>query len=467
MGILKVFLIGAECAPFVKVGGLADVLGALPKYIKRLGVEAVTVLPLYPLVDQTRFHLQFQDNLVVHTGKGDIPFDVFKYVDEDGIVHYFLKQDHYFNRNAVYGEIDDAERFFAFSLASILLAEREKADVIHANDWHTAVVPVLVKDRHLPFRTVFTIHNLAYQGLCDSSLEEFLMLNRDMAAKMRQDDHTMNPMKGGILCSDYVTTVSPTYAKEILTPEYGMGLNDVLLQRQDRLIGILNGIDTELFNPATDPMIYENFTSEWEKKLQNANALRKELKLQEGDFPLIGLVSRFVEQKGIDLVAQALDDIVGLGAQFVALGTGDKQYEEALLGAGEKHPGFVSVNITFDPALAQRVYAGSTHFLMPSRFEPCGLGQMIALRYGSVPIVRRTGGLADTIFDVDQCDHGNGFVFEEQTPEALIACVKRAIRIYKNERDKHVQLFKRCLSWDVSWDKSAQAYVDLYRKALQ
>ncbi|HOA64508.1 MAG TPA: glycogen synthase [Coprothermobacter proteolyticus] len=465
MKTLKVLLIGAECAPFVKVGGLADVLGALPKYISRQGVNAATVVPLYQSIDREQFVLEEETALNVETGVGPMLFRVFKCVDKDGILHYFLEQEKYFSRSNIYGEKDDAERFFAFSMGTLELAKREKFDILHANDWHTALVPVLVRQDGLPFKTVFTIHNLAYQGLCSRSLSGFLKLTPDMDALIRQDDNTMNPMKGGILCADYVTTVSPTYAKEILTPEYGVGLENVLVQRKDRLIGILNGIDVELYNPATDPHIYVNFTNEWEKKLANTEALRKELNLENGPYPVIGLVSRFVEQKGIDLVAEALDSIVELGAQLVALGTGDKKYEELLFKKAGKYPNMVSVNITFDPVLAQRIYAGSTHFLMPSRFEPCGLGQMIALRYGSIPIVRRTGGLADTVFDAEKEPNGNGFVFDEPTVDGLLGAVKRAVAYYKDEQ-MHKSLFNRAIASDVSWDSSAKAYVKLYEKAL-
>lgn len=462
---MKVLLIGAECAPFVKVGGLADVLGALPKYISRQGVKAATVVPLYQSIDREQFVLEEETALNVETGVGPLFFKVFKYVDKDGILHYFLEQEKYFSRNNIYGEKDDAERFFAFSMGALELAKREKFDILHANDWHTALVPVLVRQDGLPFKTVFTIHNLAYQGLCTRSLSGFLGLTPDMDVLIRQDNNTMNPMKGGILCADYVTTVSPTYAKEIRTPEYGVGLENVLVQRKDRLIGILNGIDVELYNPATDPHIYVNFTNEWEKKLANTKALRKEQNLENGPYPVIGLVSRFVEQKGIDLVAKALDSIVELGAQLVALGTGDKKYEELLFKKASKYPNMVSVNITFDPVLAQRIYAGSTHFLMPSRFEPCGLGQMIALRYGSIPVVRRTGGLADTVFDAEKEPNGNGFVFDEPTVDGLLGAVKRAVAYYKDEK-MHKNLFNRAITSDVSWDSSAKEYVKLYEKAL-
>ena len=462
---MKVLLIGAECAPFVKVGGLADVLGALPKYISRQGVNAATVVPLYQSIDREQFVLEEETALSVETGVGPMLFRVFKCVDKDGILHYFLEQEKYFSRSNIYGEKDDAERFFAFSMGTLELAKREKFDILHANDWHTAVVPVLVRQEQLPFKTVFTIHNLAYQGLCSRSLLRFLNLTPDMDVVIAEDNNTMNPMKGGILCADYVTTVSPTYAKEILTPAYGMGLENVLVQRKDRLIGILNGIDVELYNPATDPHIYVNFTNEWEKKLANTEALRKELNLEKGPYPVIGLVSRFVEQKGIDLVAEALDSIVELGAQLVALGTGDKKYEELLFKKAVKYPNMVSVKITFDPVLAQRIYAGSTHFLMPSRFEPCGLGQMIALRYGSIPIVRRTGGLADTVFDAEKEPNGNGFVFDEPTVDGLLWAVKRAVAYYKDEQ-MHKSLFNRAIASDVSWDSSAKAYVELYEKAL-
>ena len=462
---MKVLLIGAECAPFVKVGGLADVLGALPKYISRQGVNAATVVPLYQSIDREQFFLEEEKALKVETGAGPMLFRVFKCVDKDGILHYFLEQEKYFSRSNIYGEKDDAERFFAFSMAALELARREKFDILHANDWHTAVVPVLVKQNELHFKTVFTIHNLAFQGLCNRSLAEFLQLKPDMESLSLQDKDTMNPMKGGILCADYVTTVSPTYAKEILSPEYGMGLEDVLTQRKDKLVGILNGIDVELYNPATDPHIYVNFTNEWEKKLANTKALRKELNLENGPYPVIGLVSRLVEQKGIDLVAEALDSIVGLGAQLVALGTGDKKYEELLFKKASKYPNMASVNITFDPVLAQRIYAGSTHFLMPSRFEPCGLGQMIALRYGSIPVVRRTGGLADTVFDAEKEPNGNGFVFDEPTADGLLGAVKRAVAYYKDEQ-MHKNLFQRAISSDVSWDKSARTYVELYERAF-
>jgi starch synthase len=464
---LKVLIAGAECAPFIKVGGLADVLGSLPKYLKRQDVDVATVIPFYRGIDRNLVNPNEEEPIKIQTSNGELKFGVHKSIDHDGVVHYFLSHEQYFGRTAVYGEPDDAERFFAFSMAVVALAQREHFDLLHTNDWHTAVIPVLIRNKNLPMKTLFTIHNLAYQGLCSSELGKFLMLSPQMADAIEQDEVTMNPMKGGILFADYVSTVSPTYAREILTPDYGMGLDLILAQRKERLVGILNGIDVELYNPLTDPNIYRHYGHDWDGKYANTVALRKELGLDDGDYPVFGLVSRFVEQKGIDLVAEAMDSIVAMGGEIAALGTGDKKYEELLSNSAKKYPGRVSVNVTFDPVLAQRIYAGSTHFLMPSRFEPCGLGQMIALRYGSLPVVRRTGGLADTVIDVSTHLDGNGFVFDQPSTQAFLKAVGRAVSIYRNDKSTHLALFERALSTDVSWDKSARSYVELYEKILQ
>ncbi|NPV87948.1 glycogen synthase [Coprothermobacteraceae bacterium] len=467
---MRVLMVGAECAPYAKVGGLADVLGSLPKYLRKLGVDVATAVPLYSSISPTEFNLVRDKDIVVNVPRREIDFGLWRGKDKYGVEHAFFSQPGYFGRGRVYGEPDDAERFFAFSQAVVEFARQEGFDVVHANDWHTGVVPLLIKDKNLNIKTVFTVHNLAYQGQCGADMNDFLGVspeNLELVKELGNDGvELINPMKAGLLFADYITTVSPTYAKEILTPDFGMGLDSVLRQCQDRLVGILNGLDTEVFDPSTDPHIYVNFSDEWDKKKANTQALKQELGLEEGDSPVLGMVGRFVEQKGIDIVVDALNELVHMGTQVAALGTGDKKYETLFQEAALRYPGRVALKVGFDPVLANRIYAGSTHFLMPSRFEPCGLGQMIALRYGSVPVVRKTGGLADTVFDADETDVGNGFVFEEPTAEGLVSAVKRSLEWYRLE-ERWMVLFKRAVSSDVSWNKSASLYVDLYRKALE
>jgi len=495
---LKILAVSAEAVPFAKVGGLADVAGSLPKALRRLGHDARLALPKYERINEAKFELtQVVDSLPVPVGPGHEPAAVFESVVE-GMPAYLIGNDKYFGREEVYGYDDDGERFVFFCRAALEMLKELgwQPDVIHCNDWHTGIIPNWLKTIYqddplfADTATAFTIHNLAYQGIFGPELLEFAGLaDYGLIPHPTDDDlsRLVVLMARGILFADVINTVSERYAQEILTPEYGERLHPFLAQRRDRLFGILNGLDYEAWNPATDPDIAVNYDAAPSLspptlrpcsgqalggmkggRVENKLALQREAGLPlDPDILLVGMISRLADQKGFDILAEASDQLMELDLQFVLLGTGDERYQRIFANVAGKYQGQAAVFLKFDGALARRIYAGSDAFLMPSRFEPCGLGQLIAMRYGSVPIVRSVGGLADTVQDYDPTTgQGNGFAFSDYSEEALLAAVKKAVETYRHE-DTWRTLMVQGMKADFSWRASARKYVELYHQALR
>ncbi len=477
---LKILLVTAEAVPFAKVGGLADVAGSLPKALRQLGHDVRLALPKYSQVNEAELGLsEILELLSVPAGSGHEPASVFESA-AGNVPAYLIGNDRYFGREEVYGYDDDGERFVFFCRAVLEMLKKLgwQPDVIHCNDWHTGIIPNWLKTIHKddPFfantATVFTIHNLAYQGIFGPELLEFAGLaNYGLIPHPTDDDlsRLVVLMARGILFADVINTVSPKYAQEILTPEYGERLHPILARRCDRLFGILNGLDYELWNPATDQNIALNYdVNSLDRRVANKLALQKEAGLSLGsDVFLVGMISRLADQKGFDILAEAIDQLMDLDLQFILLGTGDERYQRIFANVAGKYQGQAAVFLKFDGALARRIYAGSDAFLMPSRYEPCGLGQMIAMRYGSVPIVRSVGGLANTVKDYSPTTgQGNGFTFSDYSAEALLVAVKRALETYQH-KDTWQILMERGMRADFSWHSSARQYVELYHRALE
>lgn len=465
---MKILFASAEAYPLAKVGGLGDVAGSLPKALKALGHDVRIVMPRYgmitgPMEERTRFTVRLPDGVhdvgLFETRLGDVPV-------------YLLDKPDLYDRPKVYEYDDDGQRFgfFCKAVLDLLPAADFWPDVIHSNDWHTALVPAFLQtadgrdERLRRIGTVFTIHNLLHQGLFPKDLFDWLGLPTEMWNPEGVEFYgQLNFMKAGIVYAGRVNTVSPTYAKEIQTEEFGERLDGLLRSRSAKLSGILNGIDTEVWNPAKDGLLAQKYSkSTVEKKGANKAALQKEANLPtETDVPLIGYVSRVTAQKGFDILIDAIPDILDQGAQFVLLGTGEKKYEDPMSELARTRSDLI-VWLKYDEALAHRIYAGSDFFLMPSKFEPCGLGQMISLRYGTIPIVRSTGGLADTIVDVTaNPSRGNGFLFRDYTSGALLEAVRRAIEFYRSKRGWKA-IVQRAMSSDMSWKASARQYAALY-----
>lgn len=476
----RVLMVAAEFDPFAKTGGLADVLASLPKALARRGLDIRVAIPRYGSVDLTgvsrrpgiaRFDLPFNGR------QERVRLDA---VEVDGFEVLLIDNEHYVSaRPAIYGYPDDGHRFTFFARAALETARvlDWRPDVIHCHDWHTGLIPNWLRttDRHAPefadTASVFTIHNLEYQGHFDSSVLETAGLAPDglIPHPTRADlSDILIFMSRGILFADKINTVSPRYAGEILTPDYGHDLDPVLRDRESDLHGILNGIDTETANPATDPHLASHYTIEsLEQRAPNKTVLQQAVGLPvRPDAPLLGLVTRLAEHKGLDLLLASLPHMLDRGAQVVVLGIGEPRYEEALREAALAHPDQVAAAIRFDARLASLVYAGSDIFLMPSRHEPCGLGQLFAMRYGSVPVVRATGGLADTVDDFDPINGtGDGFVFHRYDPIDFFGAVARALEVYRFP-DAWRQIVRRGMARDSSWDVSAAAYERLYAEAL-
>lgn len=457
---LKVLLASSEAAPFAKTGGLADVAGSLPLALEELGVDVRVIMPKY----------------------ASIKIDGDETTIGNRVKVYFIKNDAYFKRPELYGDKfgdykDNLERFSFFSRELIERCKREnfKPDVIHCNDWQAALVPAYLNTiyKYDPFfaktRVLFTIHNLAYQGLFPK--EEFPKTGLDWAlfsVDYFEFYDKVNLMKAGLVYSDAINTVSATYAKEILTKEFGCGLEGVLKAREKSLFGILNGIDYDVWNPKTDDKIFKKYSlSNIEDKYVNKELLQKEVGLKaDKTIPMIGLISRLADQKGLDLLARIIDDLLNLKVQFILLGTGEHKYHVLFERMAGAHPKNASINLKFDAVLAQKIYAGCDMFLIPSRYEPCGLGQMISFKYGAIPIVRQTGGLKDTVTEFDpKAGHGNGFTFVETRHEDFFAAIKKALAAYK-DKDRWMKLVKHVMGLDYSWKSSAGSYIKLYNKIL-
>ena len=482
---LKILYLSAEVVPFAKTGGLADVAGALPKAIRALGHDIRVAMPRYGRVDIEKFGLKrILETVNVPMDERDEQATILEGSIGSGLHKtpvYFVESQRYFDRQGIYMYPDDAERFIFFSRAALEMcrALEWQPDVIHCNEWHTALIPNWLKTvyRDDPFyadtATLYTAHNLQYQGIFGYRVLEIAGL-ADMGFIAHPDvaldlNYVVDLMARGLLFADIINTVSETYAREILTPEYGERLDPILRDRRDRLFGILNGIDTEIYNPATDPHIAVQYdVNSLEKRAANKAALQAEAKLPvRADVPLVSIVSRLTDQKGFDLISAIVDPVIKhLGCQLVVMGTGELRYHEQLNSLAERYPDQVAVFLTFNRSLEQRIYAGSDIFAMPSRLEPCGLNQMVAMRYGCVPVVHAVGGLADSVTDyTPETGRGNGFSFIPYDPMALYASLVRAVETYRH-RDIWRQLVRRCMTTDFSWDRSAQRYVDLYHRAL-
>jgi starch synthase len=479
---MKVLFAVSEAAPFAKTGGLADVAGSLPIALASLGHDVRVVMPRYRQVDKEVYGLKHLTTFPVPLGTWHERCDIFEGRLDSGVTVYFVDKDIYFDRPGLYrtaeGDYpDNAERFIFFSRAILELcpAIRFAPDIIHCNDWQTGLVPLYLKTLYQgpgplrKARTVFTVHNLGYQGqfwhwdmqLTGLGWEVFTSEGIEFWGKI-------NFLKAGIVYSDHITTVSKTYGQEIQTPEYGHGLDGVLRKRATDLSGIVNGIDYRRWDPSHDRAIAKPYSgARLSGKRACKLALQTLVRLPITNDPIIGMVTRLVDQKGLDILTEALPSIMALGIQLVILGDGDEKYHRLLTDAAERYRGSVRVLLRYDDDLAKKIYAGCDLFLMPSRYEPCGLGQMNSLRYGTVPVVRRTGGLADTVADFDpRTGSGTGFLFEEYSSAALVNCLLRVLEVMGDVKMwKH--LVRNGMKQDFSWERSAKEYVKVYRKAMK
>ena len=475
---MQIVFASAECAPFVKTGGLGDVAGSLPAALVRAGAEVIVMVPKYATIkDEYKAQMEHFSDFYVSLGWRNEYCGLEK-LEHDGVTYMFIDNERYFARDYPYGFFDDGERFAFFSKAITESLQHLPAgfecDILHCNDWQTALAPVFLREFYqgLPLyervKTVFSIHNVAFQGqFSDTVMEDILGVAHIPAAatQLRCDACSINYMLGALHYADAITTVSPTYANEIQTPEFGEGLDGVLRERSYALQGILNGIDVTGFDPATDKRIAANYTVEDRSGKAVCKAkLQEELGLEvRDDRPLMVMVTRLTRQKGMDLVMYALDRILSGGVQVAVLGTGDRDYEDGLRYFQDKYPGTMAARIEFDPALSQRMYAAADMFLMPSKFEPCGLSQIIAMRYGTLPIVRETGGLKDTVQPYNEfTGEGTGFSFTNFNGDEMGDAVFRAARLFWDNRDAWNKLVTQAMSQDFSWTRSADKYLDLY-----
>ncbi len=467
---MKILFCSSEIVPFAKTGGLADVAGALPLALEKLGQEVAVVMPKYKSISEDKFGIK------------KVNKDIYAAKIGKNINIYFIENKKFFDRDGLYGEKtgdypDNLERFSYFSLRTLELLRQINfsADIIHCNDWQSALIPVYLKALYKgqPFykemKSVLTVHNLAYQGAFDKKEYPKLGLGWEyFTVETLEFYDKINILKGGLAFADIITTVSQAYSKEIQTKEFGCGLEGLLTKRKDSLFGIINGLDYNLWDPAKDKMIFKNYSPQnLEDKYINKAGLQKECGLSlSPNSALIGFVGRLAEQKGLDILAAAMEEITKLDLQMVFLGTGDVKYHLLLQDIAKQFPKNISLHLKFDDALAHKIYAGCDMFLMPSRYEPCGLGQMISLKYATLPVVFKTGGLADTIVDFDPLTaEGNGFVFDYYHQDDLLKAIKFALYFYK---DKAIwnKLLKRSVKYDFSWAESAKKYLNLYKKCL-
>ena len=476
---MQIVFASAECAPFVKTGGLGDVAGSLPAALVRAGAEVIVMVPKYATIkDEYKAQMEHFSDFYVSLGWRNEYCGLEK-LEHDGVTYMFVDNERYFARDYPYGFFDDGERFAFFSKAITEslqhLPEGFECDILHCNDWQTALAPVFLREFYqgLPLydrvKTVFSIHNVAFQGqFSDTVMEDILGVAHIPAAatQLRCDACSINYMLGALHYADAITTVSPTYASEIQTPEFGEGLDGVLRERSYALQGILNGIDVAGFDPATDKRIAANYTVEDRSGKAVCKAkLQEELGLEvRDDRPLMVMVTRLTRQKGLDLVMYALDRILTGGVQVAVLGTGDRDYEDGLRYFQDKYPGTMAARIEFDPALSQRMYAAADMFLMPSKFEPCGLSQIIAMRYGTVPVVNATGGLRDTVTPYDPTTGaGRGFTFQSYNADDFLASIDRALALYYDAPEQFAALAQQDMLVDSSWTLPAKEYMQLYQ----
>ena len=471
---MKVLFASSEAYPFAMSGGLADVAGALPKALRRRLVGCRVVMPLYGSIkEELREKMTFICSITVPVSWRRQYCGIFE-AHIDGVIYYLIDNQYYFKRDGLYGHYDDAERFAFFSRAVLEIIPHIgfKPDIIHCNDWQTGMVPVYLNEfyRSDPIysdiKTVFTIHNIQYQGKYGHELYSDVLGLPEGREGIVEYDNCVNLMKGAIQCADKITTVSPTYSREILEPYYSHGLDNILSQFTFKLTGIVNGIDYDVYNPETDEMIYKNFTvDDMSGKAYNKKCLQKDLGLpQRSDVPVIGMVTRLVKHKGIDLVKCVFEELLKADLQFVILGSGEWEFETFFHEMAGRYPDKVGLKLGFDTNLAHKIYAGSDMFLMPSNSEPCGLAQLVALRYGTIPIVRETGGLNDTIKDSGNGE-GNGFTFANYNAHDMQNTVWRALAGYADEKGWEI-LRKRAMECDNSWSSSANKYIRLYKEII-
>ncbi len=471
---MKVLFAASEAYPFAMSGGLADVAGALPKALRNRFVGCRVVMPLYGTVsEELRSKMKFITHITVPVAWRRQYCGIFE-AHVNGVIYYLLDNQYYFKRDTLYGHYDDAERFAFFSRAVLEIIPYIDfvPDVIHCNDWQTAMVPVYKHQYYNDgvysnIKTVFTIHNIQYQGKYGFELMQDVLGLSDSAAHLVEYENCINLMKGAVECADRVTTVSRTYANEILSPWFSHGLDEILKLRQNKLRGIVNGIDVDVYNPETDPLIFESFSAQNPKgKAVNKAKLQEYIGLpQKADVPIIGIVSRLVGHKGFDLVKHVFEDILKAEVQFAILGSGEWEFETFFHEMREKYPEKVGLRLGFVPELAHKIYAGADIFLMPSKSEPCGLAQMVALRYGTIPIVRETGGLKDTISDSGD-GVGNGFTFATYNAHDMLEAVWRALAGYGNTEGWN-QLVLRAMNCDNSWKRSAGEYLKIYKELFE
>ena len=468
---MKILFAASEAVPFAASGGLADVIGSLPKAIAAKGHDCRIVIPLYKSISpELRAKMEFVKNITVDVSWRKQYCGIFK-AEFDGITYYFIDNEYYFSRDGLYGFYDDCERFVFFDRAVLEMLKfiGYTPDIIHCNDWQTALIPVYYsvyykyQQGYDGIKNVFTIHNIEYQGKYGKEVLSELMGIPMYNANLLDYDGYVNMLKGAIETSDKITTVSPSYAWEILDPWYAHGLDRILVTKQYKLRGIMNGIDTDRYDPEKDPEIAGHYSAaDISGKAECKRALLEELGLAPGDEPVIGIVTRFVKHKGIDLIRCVFEEMVHMGIKFAVLGSGEKIYEDFFREMGARYPDKVSVSLGFIPELSHRIYAGSDMFLMPSQSEPCGLAQMISMRYGTAPIVRETGGLRDSVRD-NGGENGNGFTFKTINANDMLDAVKRAVRDY-NDKPTWEALIKRAMSCDFSWSSSADTYIEVYKE---
>ena len=464
-----------EAAPFIKTGGLGDVVGSLPGEIKSKEYDARVILPLLSAIpEEYRQKMKFVCEYYVPLGWRNQYCGLFR-LRKGGVTYYFLDNEYYFKRDQIYGEFDDAERVAFFSkavLETITHVNTLNPDVIHCNDWHTALVPVFLHEHYMGIeefrniKTVFTIHNLKFQGQYDKAvIGDILGLDGTPAAGQMIHDDSVNFLQGAVIYSDMVTTVSPTYAENICTAEYGEGLEGLFQSRSYKLRGILNGIDYKVYNPEKDLALVEKFNAQsLEKKLANKVALQDELGLPVNpDVPLFAMVTRLTAQKGMDLVSYLLPQMASRDMQLAVLGTGDRDYEVDLTLASKVYPDKISANIMFSEEMSKKFYAGADCFMMPSIFEPCGLAQMMSMRYGTLPLVRKPGGLNDTVNGYwDYGEEATGFSFNDPDANGLMVTIDQAITVWYDDHDMWEKLQQNAMAQDFSWAKSAEVYKAIY-----
>ena len=474
---LKILFVAAECAPFYKVGGLADVVGSLPQALQALGHDVRVVIPRYRPIEAKKYAVKRVDRFIeVPTADTARTTEVVE-SNFTGVPTYFVWDERFFGRDKVYGQPDELMAYVFFSRAVIefLRVVDWTPDVLHAHDWHTGPALMYLATRgrrEAKFKSIaslLTIHNLYWQGAGGNALFRFAGFNQTPPRLIGEAPGSVNWLARGIAYADAINTVSPTYAKQILTREFGEGLSELLHTRRDQLGGVLNGLDLREWNPQTDRLLAERFAAaSLQKRAANKRAVQDELKLKRKPRTLlIGMVSRLFEQKGLDLLVEAASQLLQRDVQLAILGSGDEKYHAALQALAGQYPGRVGFDHEFNEPLARKIYGGGDVFLMPSHFEPCGLGQMIAMRYGAVPVVRATGGLADTVIDADRSEkRGTGFTFTAYTARALAGALDRALAAYA-EPDRWRAVQRRGMAADFSWNASAQQYVELYRRAIQ